>query len=534
MKNPSIIKKISVLALVFSFLLSGCAITTHYYSAAEPADQQLVVLHTNDHHGSVLTRTDKDGIGHGGLAERATFIKQERAKAAQNGADILVLDAGDINTGTAVSNMFDAEPDILAYNAMGVDAVVFGNHEFDKSLAKLQKQMKMADFKWLSANIKNGSKTLGEPYIIKNFNGYKVGIFGLTTLRTLVIANPDASLTFCDEIETAQKIVDELKNKKKVDIVILLGHLGDVLETESQETSVKVAENVSGIDLIIDGHSHSFFESIKYVNDTPIVSANEQGKYMGKGVFTIKDKKITGFEWQPVEINDKDFPPDEKVAALLAPYVEKANSSLKEVVMQTTAEFDFGKKWPRYKEMASGDLLCDATVGYLKTTGVTVDFAIHNGGNIRTSLPKGDVTKENIVTMLPFENYVYVVDLPGTVVQELFDFIPTLNQGAGGFPQVSKEVNYTLTYDENGTHGKISNVTIGGKPIVPNKTYRVGTNDYMANGGDGYTAMTKRTAVYNASILTNDMFVDYVKTLPQPVTPATDGRIKVVGGAKLP
>lgn len=268
MKNPSIIKKISVLALVFSFLLSGCAITTHYYSAAEPADQQLVVLHTNDHHGSVLTRTDKDGIGHGGLAERATFIKQERAKAAQNGADILVLDAGDINTGTAVSNMFDAEPDILAYNAMGVDAVVFGNHEFDKSLAKLQKQMKMADFKWLSANIKNGSKTLGEPYIIKNFNGYKVGIFGLTTLRTLVIANPDASLTFCDEIETAQKIVDELKNKKKVDIVILLGHLGDVLETESQETSVKVAENVSGIDLIIDGHSHSFFESIKYVNDT--------------------------------------------------------------------------------------------------------------------------------------------------------------------------------------------------------------------------------------------------------------------------
>ncbi|QTQ10777.1 5'-nucleotidase C-terminal domain-containing protein [Treponema parvum] len=522
-------KVLAVFAAAALFF-TGCASS----KVSSGAEQKLVILHTNDHHGSVLSRKDKEGIGQGGLAERATFIKMQRAEAQKTGSDILVLDAGDVNTGMAVSNMFAAEPDIMAYNAMGYDAVALGNHEFDGTLEKLLKQIKISKFPWLSANIKQGKNYLVKPYIIKNFNGLKVGIFGLTTLRTKVIASPDKSLTFYDEINTAKEMVSLLRDKKKADIVILVGHLGDVLETSDQETSVRVAEAVSGIDLIVDGHSHSYFAEPKYVGGTPIVTSNEWGKYMGKAVFTVKDKKITKLEWTPVKINDKDFPPDAEMVALLKPYVERANASLKEVVMKTTAEFEFGRKWPRYKEMASGDLLCDATVGYVKSTGVDVDFAIHNGGNIRTSLPKGDVTKENIVTMLPFENYVYVLTLKGADVKALFNFIQTQNQGAGGFPQVSKEVRYTLTYDSDGTNGRISDITIGGKPIDNNKLYRIATNDYMAGGGDGYVVMKNSVDTYNTSMLVNDVFIEYVKSLPQPVTPATDGRIKIVGGAPLP
>lgn len=530
MKLVAKLGKMLVVLTAASLFLSGCASTK-----ADPnAEYKLVVLHTNDHHGSVLSRKDEDGVGQGGLAERATFIKQERATAASAGEDILVVDAGDINMGQAVSNMFAAEPDILAFNAMGYEVATLGNHEFDGTLAKLQQQMKISEFPWLSANIKQGNKYLAEPYIIKKYAGFTVGIFGLTTLRTKVIASPDKSLTFLDEIETAKEMVTYLRDKKKVDVVILLGHLGDVEETEDHETSVKVAEAVSGIDLIIDGHSHSYFESAKYVNGTPIVTANEWGKYIGKATFTIKGGSVTNIDWEAVKINDKDFPPDAEVAALVAPYVEKANAALSEVVMKTTAEFDFGKKWPRYKEMASGDLLGDATVAAVKSIGVDVDFAIHNGGNIRTSLPAGDVTKENIITMLPFENYVYVLTLKGSSVKELFDFIPTLNQGAGGFPQVSKGVKYTLTYEADGTHGKISDVTINGQPIDENKTYRIATNDYMAGGGDGYVALTKSIDTFNTSMLVNEMVTDYVKTLPQPITPTTDGRITVVGGAPLP
>ncbi|MCR5605312.1 MAG: 5'-nucleotidase C-terminal domain-containing protein [Treponema sp.] len=531
----------------FTIALSAIALLTSAQAAPKAvtrdpnAEYKLVVLHTNDHHGAVLA---KDGKG--GLAERATFLKQVRE--ANNGKDFLILDAGDVNTGTAISNMFDAEPDLKAYDAMGYEAVTFGNHEFDGSLAKLQSQMAKTSFPWLSANIvtnkgyKNKNKYskatkpskgyLGKPYIIKNYEGYRVGIFGLTTLRTLVIASPDQSLTFKDEIETAKEMVDTLRNKEKCDIVILLGHLGDVQETETQNTSIKVAENVSGIDLIIDGHSHSYFEEAKVVNGTPIVTANEWGKYMGKADFTIKNGKVVKFDWMPVAITTEDYTPDAEVEAILKPYVDKANASLKDVVLKTTAPFEFGAKLTRYQEMASGDFLTDGMVAYLKTTGVEVDGAITNGGGIRAALPQGDVTKEAIMTMLPFENYVYVITLKGSDVVELFNFIGTIKQGAGAFAQVSKDIKYTITYDAEG-NGTMSNLTIKGQPIDPNRTYRFATNDYMAKGGDGYVVFTKSIDTYNSSMLLSDVFIEYAKTIKDSVTPTTDGRITVIGG-KLP
>jgi 5'-nucleotidase/UDP-sugar diphosphatase len=113
-------------------------------------------------------------------------------------------------------------------------------------------------------------------------------------------------------------------------------------------------------------------------------------------------------------------------------------------------------------------------------------------------------------------------------VIELFDFISTIKQGAGGFPQVSKEVHYTITIDAE-KNGVISNVTIGGKPIDPKKVYRIATNDYLVGGGDGYTVLQRSTDTLNTSMLLSDIVVDYAKTLPQPVSPALDGRITVTG-----
>ncbi|MCR5290199.1 MAG: 5'-nucleotidase C-terminal domain-containing protein [Treponema sp.] len=516
---------LAAISLAVATLWTGCL-----SNSGTDAETKLVVLHVNDHHGSVTSRKDKDGVGHGGLAERATFIKQVRS-AYDN---VLVLDSGDINTGMAVSNMFDAAPDLAALDAMGYDATVFGNHEFDKSLAVLKKQMESTKFPWLSANIKykDNGKYLGTPYIIKKYKGFTVGIFGLTTRRTEILENPDESLEFFDEIETAKEMVSFLRNKKKVDILIELGHLGDVEEVTGHETSIKLAQAVEGIDLIIDGHSHSFFGEPKVVNGTPIVTSNEWGKYVGQAVLTIKNKKIVDFAWSPVEITDKAFPPDAEVSALLKPYLDKAAAELQTIQMTTSEEFPFGAKLPRYMEMAIGDLVCDATVAQLEKLGVDVDFAFHGGGTIRTGLPQGPVTKEQIITMLPFENYIYVITLKGSTLKELFEYIATLNQGAGGFAQVSKEVSYTLTYDEQGRNGKISDVTINGKPIDDNKIYHVGTTDYNAEGGDGYVILKNKReeAPYNSSLLLSDMFIEYVKSLPQPIAPKTDGRIKVIGG----
>lgn len=511
---------ITVFASILAVLLAvGCA-TVKAPVREAGREYTLTVLHTNDHHGTVLA---KDGAA--GLAERMTFVRQVRA----DNQNVLLLDAGDINTGSALSNMFKAEPDIMGYNLIGYDAVAFGNHEFDSDLSVLQHQMDISQFSWVCANIKRGGSYLGKPYIVKDYEGVRVGVIGLTTLRSLVIASPDESLTFIDEIAAASDMVKQLREKELCDIVIVLGHLGSEKEAEDQNTSLKLAENVPGIDLIVDGHSHTKFDEPLYVNGTPIVSANEWGKYVGEGRFTVVDGKVTSFEWQPVAITSEVFPPDSEMTALLQPYVDKANESLKQVVMRTGAEFEFGNRLSRYREIALGDLTCDAQVWYVRSRGVKADFALTNGGNIRAALPAGDVTKENIMTVLPFENYIYVVSLSGQDVIDLFNFIASIPQGAGGFAQVSREVRYTITYDENGS-GTISDLTINGEAVDPSRTYRIVTNDYLAGGGDGYTALTRSTDTYNTSMQLSDIVIEYAQTLEQPVMPETDGRITIVGG----
>ncbi|MDR3312473.1 MAG: 5'-nucleotidase C-terminal domain-containing protein [Spirochaetaceae bacterium] len=517
-------------------LLTSCA-TVKPVERESGAPYNLVVLHTNDHHGSTLARPDNDPavLGRGGLAERAAFVDAVRAA----NANVLLLDAGDINTGSALSNMFSAEPDIIAYNAMGYDAVTFGNHEFDKDLGVLEKQMVQSRFAWLAANIRRANgKYLGKPYLVKEYPGFRVGILGLTTLRTQVIASPDKTLAFIPEPEAAIAAIKTLREKEKVDFVIILGHLGDVEEASGQITSVKLADALSSTDvaLIVDGHSHSKFDAPRVVNGIPIVSANEWGKFVGEAHFTILDGKVANFAWKPVEITSKAFPPDQKIADIIKPYQDMADAGLKEVVMKTSAPFVFGNRLPRYRETAFGDLAADATAWHVRSTGVPVDFAFQNGGNIRAEIPAGDVTREHILTVLPFENYTYVLTLKGSDVIALFDFVGTVNQGAGGFLQVSKEVRYTLTFDGQGKNGALTNLTISGVPVDPNRLYKIATNDYLAGGGDGYTVLTRSTDTYNTSMLLSDVVVEYARTLPQPVNPAalTDGRITVAGGTAPP
>ena len=518
---------LSFAAILASVLLvTGCASNVSS-KAADDAIYELVVLHTNDHHGAVET---KDNLG--GLALRAQYVKEIRA---QN-QNVLLLDAGDINTGTALSNMFKAEPDIKAYSYMKYDAVALGNHEFDNDLDVLEKQIKMADFAWLSANVtRSNGKYLDKSYIIKDFKGFRVGIFGLTTRRTLTTSMPDESLEFADEIETAKTMVDFLRNEKKADIVILLGHLGTVEETEGQETSVAVAKAVSGIDLIIDGHSHANLNEPKVVNGTPIVSSWEWGKNVGTCSLKIQNGKIVGFNWIPVAIRSDTILADEGMTALLKPYVDKAAAEFDKVIAKTSAEFVFGNKLTRYKEMPLGDMVCDGFAWYAREKcNQKIDFAITNGGGIRAALPAGNVTMRDITTVLPFDNYLYVLTLSGSDVIKLFEFVGTVNQGAGAFPQVSKEVSFTATYDAAGKNGKVSDVKINGKPVDPKATYKVLTNDYMAGGGDGYVVLKSSTDTFNTSCTLRDAIIEYFKVLPSPVDPASfkTGRITVKGGVK--
>jgi len=478
---------------------------------------ELILLHTNDYHGSILTNA-----GRGGIAEVAAFIKAIKAVNPQ----VLLVDAGDINTGSALSNMYDGQLDLQAYNLIGYDAVTFGNHEFDVNQEKLDKQIALAEFPFVSSNItkNDGSFLGGSRYIVKNFDTFSVGIFGLTTLRTPIIASPDSSLVFINELEAARQVVDILRNTEKVDIVIGLTHMGDVQETEDHITSMELANKIEGIDIIVDGHSHSYFEAPKRAGNTWVVTANEWGKYVGYGKLTIRGGRLVDFTWTPVPIG-----PDPAVSAMLAPYIQKANDTLKEVIGTAADTFIFGNRLTRYEETAIGNMICDANVWYFRNVShQQIDFAFHNGGNIRAELPAGPITRERILTVLPFENYLFIASMKGSDILRLFDFIATIPQGNGGFPQFSGDVRYTI--DKTSGDGVIGDLAIGGAPVDPERTYRFCTNDYILGGGDGYAVMNSATDHFNTSLLLSYVVTEYIKARGGTISPVKDGRLTVIGG----
>ena len=524
-------------AIALALVLSSCAgspsidaSTGASRAAYAPAKTgEIAIINTNDSHGAVLP-TD----GSGGLAERASFIASVRNEYPS----VLLLDAGDINTGTALSNMFKGEIDVKAYNMMGYDAVAFGNHEFDRPLATLKAQMKLARFPFISANVRyRDGRYLGKPWIIKEYGDIRVGVFALTTRRTPVIARPDGSLEFADELEAAREAVKELRTNKGCDVVIALTHLGLVKEADGHVTSEDLAREVDGIDLIIDGHSHTFLDAPRIAGNTPIVTAGEFGKFEGKGIMKIKNGKVSSFEWKSVAINAKGsatYPPDPAVTAMIAPYRAKAEASLKEIIAETTAPFEFGDRLSRKKEIALGDMVTDGAMWYARSVlGKNADFAFTNGGGIRAELPAGRITREQIATVLPFDNWLYLAQMKGSDVIRLFEFIASIKQGAGAWAQVSAEARYTIDYTANAESGTLKGLTIGGKPVDPAATYTIVTNDYVLSGGDGYAIMKSAVEAYNTSTTLRDAIIAYAAA-KKTLTPVTDGRITIVGGMSIP
>jgi 5'-nucleotidase/UDP-sugar diphosphatase len=272
----------NILIIVNVIFLFACGKGSKNEGTALPVLDTLLIIHTNDHHGAIFPSN-----GFGGLSQRAELIKTLE-KQYQN---VLVLDAGDINTGSALSNVFKAEPDILAYNFIGYDAVVLGNHEFDNSPEILQKQMETAEFKFLSANVKTpGGEYLANPYIVKNFGNIRAAIIGITTSSAPQTSLFAKQFVFENEISSAREAVKKVRKEEKPDIIILLTHVGN-------ENSTALADSVAGIDFIIDGHSHARFDAPVFVNEVPIVSAFEWGKEVGQARFIFENGEIKSLVW---------------------------------------------------------------------------------------------------------------------------------------------------------------------------------------------------------------------------------------------
>ncbi len=528
-------KLLKVLILIgLAAAILGCATSP---IMAPGVEHHLTVLSTNDEHGHPVAFFDYPAPGQGGLPVQATFVKLVRA-ANKN---VLVLSAGDFNTGRPESNFFKAEPDIIGMNYIGYDALAMGNHEFDPSPAEMQKQISESNFPWLCANVvkENGSYIDNvQPYIIKDYGTFKVAIFGLMTSETAKTGNPAniKGYVFKDEVAVARKLVPELK--KKADIVIALVHMG--VYSDPSKGSKRLAAEVPGIALVIDGHTHTKLDKPLWIENkysgrkVPIVQAKCWGLYVSKTDLSFMNGVVTGLDYSLVPMNVKtrekladgtsvyhyvgnEIAPDLTLQAKLQPFVDKVKAVLDEKIGTATAPFL--NKNTRKEETAIGDMVADSMLWYAKTQNLKPDFAFQNGGGIRTDIPDGSISKGTIYEVLPFDNSIMIVSLKGSDVIDLFNRAATV-VGKGAMPQVSKGVS--CTFDTKA--GKALNLTINGAPVDPQKVYRIATNSYLAAGGDGYSVFKKKLDDFDSSLMQRDAFIEYVVSLGGKITPKVQGR----------
>jgi 5'-nucleotidase/UDP-sugar diphosphatase len=503
-------------------------------------EHSLVVLHTNDHHGHPVAFYDYPAAGQGGLPARVTLVNKIRAA----NPNVLVLSAGDLNTGRPESNFFKAEPDIIGYNYIGYDALAMGNHEFDPNAEEMQKQIADSDFPWLCANVvkEDGSYIDNvEPYIIKDFGDFKVAILGLMTSKTALSGDPAniKGYVFRDEVEVANELVPKLK--KKADIVIALVHMG--VYDDVNEGSKRIAAQVPGVAFVIDGHSHTKVEEpIMVMNQTtgkevPVVQARHWGLYMGNVNLRFMNGEVTALDYKLIPVNVKyrekladgtsvyhfvgeELKEDTVLAAMLQPYVDKVDAVLNESIGTATAPFlnDDTRK----AETAIGDMVADSMLWFANQNNLGADFAFQNGGGIRTSIADGDIQKRTIYEVLPFDNSVTTVTLKGSDVIALFNQTPE-TVGHGAMPQVSEGVSFVI----DTASGTVSDLLINGKPVDPAKEYVIATNSYLAAGGDGYKVFTNNVAFYDSSLMQRDACIDYIISLGGTITPEVKGRYTV-------
>ena len=491
-------------------------------SVTRAVAETLVVLHTNDHHGRPAAFPFIGGQAAAGLPARATLVESIRA-ANEN---VLVLDAGDINTGRPESNLFAGRPDILGYNFIGYDAVVLGNHEFDRGLDALAGQMALAEFPFLSANIrKSCGELFAQPYIIKSFDGFDAAVFGLTTTDTTAITHPGhiIGLRFEDEVETARALVPRLR--ETADVVIALVHLG-IYDTP-RRGSIRLAREVPGIDLVVDGHSHTRLDEPVWVKNrvsgalVPVVQAWKWGLLVGRVDLEVSPRgaRVTAFESIPVNL-----PPeltgrrgiraaqDERLSAILEPFSRKADELLSVPVAYVPARITH--RDGRRSETRLGALVADSMMWAARE--FKPDFSVQNSGGIRDDIPRGMLTARTVHQVLPFENTVAVVDLPGKAVRRLLAHMAAGAASDGkGFPQVSAELRMAVDRRSGG----VISVSIGGEPFDPERTYRVATNSYMAAGGDGYRVLPESGRVHDTSICQREAMMGYLRTLGSRFSP---------------
>ncbi|GEO80794.1 multifunctional 2',3'-cyclic-nucleotide 2'-phosphodiesterase/5'-nucleotidase/3'-nucleotidase [Pararhodospirillum oryzae] len=507
--------RIPGLTVAGALLLAGTMLFPALAGAADlRAPVTVRLLHVND-----VYEVAPDRQGLGGLAELKTLVGTERARS---GADqVLVTFGGDLLSPSLLSSLDQGAHMLVALNEVGVDVAVPGNHEFDFGAGVAARLLGGSPFPWLLANAQDptGAPFAGlAPTMLKTVGPYRVGFLGVLTPDTETLSSPGAGITFQPVEERARAAVQALK-AQGADVIIALTH-------QDMADDRKLADALPEVDVILGGHDH---EILVWGDDGRlIVKAGSDARTLAAVDLRVSEHE--GKEGPVLDlvpalrlIPNQGQTPDPALAQRIQGWEKALDDSLGQPLGVSVKPLDSRRAVVRGEESTVGDLIADAL-----RTGTRADVALTNGGGIR-----GDklyeagttLTLRDVVTELPFGNVAVVLTLSGADLRAALEHgFSGVENGAGRFPQVS---GMSVTWTPDRPPGqRVLAVTVNGQPLQDGRAYLVATNDFIANGGDGYDILVRAPRLVDASAarLMTTLVGEYIKA-QGTVDLAPEGRL---------
>ncbi|NRB01953.1 MAG: 5'-nucleotidase C-terminal domain-containing protein [Rhodobacteraceae bacterium] len=519
--------------------LFATAATLALSAGIAQADFTLHVIHINDLHSRIepINRFDStckpednaEGKCFGGVARVKTMIDQLRADLA--GENVIVLDAGDQYQGSLMYTTYKGDVEAEFMEAIGFDAMAVGNHEFDDGPEGLAKLIDNVSFPVISGNLDVSQSNLLagklQNHVVLDVGGEKVGIISALATDTVETSSPGENVIFQDEVDSLAADVAALEGEG-VNKIIALTHVGLPRDME-------IAGAVSGIDAVVGGHSHTYLSAsdpkrkgayptwVSQDDGTlvPVVQAYAYSKYVGHLKLTFNDDGTLSYAEGDTIVLDASVAEDPAIVARVAELAGPIEEMKTRVVAQSTAAIEGDRSVCRAMECAMGSLIADAMLERVKDQGV--EIALQNGGGIRASIDAGEVTMGEVLTVLPFQNTLSTFESSGAdILAALENGVGQIEDGAGRFPQVA---GMSFTVDASAAPGsRISNVMVGGAALDEARMYKLVSNNYVRNGGDGYKMFRNASNAYDFGPDLADVLAEHMASTG-PVTPYTDGRI---------
>lgn len=523
-------------------LLAGTAAIALLASGAW-ADYQLTILHTNDFHdrfepisGSDSTCNEEQaaaGECFGGSARLVTAIAAARDRAENS----ILVDGGDQFQGTLFYQYYKGDVAAEFMNLLGYDAMTVGNHEFDDGPEVLREFIDAVEFPVLMSNADLSSEPTLRDDIEKStvieVGGERIGLIGLTPVDTDELASPGPNVVFTDPVQAVQGEVDRL-TAEGVNKIVVLSHSGF-------EADKRIAAETTGVDVIVGGHTNTLLSNTQegavdvypvMVGDTAIVQAYAYGKFLGELNVTFDDAgNIVSATGEPL-LMDASVAQDEAAVARIAELAEPLEEIRAEVVAESAAPIEGNRDVCRVMECSMGNLVAEAMLDRVRDQGVTI--ALANSGGLRASIDAGEVTRGEVLTVLPFQNTLSTFEVSGqTLLDALENGASQMEEVAGRFLQVAG-LRYTVDPSQPaGSRVSDVEVLVGGDawaPIDPAATYGVVSNNYVRNGGDGFAMFVQAENAYDFGPDLADVTAEYMAE-NSPYEPFTDGRITVLGAS---